>query len=62
MYVRVYCGCVYVSYDMNTNLSVWPMLGICLAMVDGFVCVPVDVNTVLFIWPVLAGVACLAGK
>ena len=32
------------------SLSVWPMLGICLAMVDGLVCVcvPMAVNTVLF--------------
>ena len=35
---------------MGMSLSVWPMLGICLAMVDGLVCVcvPMAVNTVLF--------------
>ena len=53
---------VYVSSDLNRNVSVWPMLGICVTMVDGLVCVPVNVNTVLFIWQVLACVVGLAGK
>ena len=47
---------------MGRSLSVWPVLGICVAMVDGLVCVSVNVNTVLFIWPMLACVVCLAGK
>ena len=47
---------------MGMSPFMWPMLGICLAMVDGLVCVPVNVSTVLFIWPVLACVLCLAGK
>ena len=61
MCVSVYGGCVCI----NRNVSVWPVLGICLAMVDGLVCAPVNVNTVLFIWSVLACVVhvhvCLAG-
>ena len=47
---------------MGMSLSMWPKLGICLAIVDGLVCVPVNVNTELFIWPVLTCVVGLAGK
>ena len=29
--------CVCISSYMNRNVSLWPILGICLAVVDGFV-------------------------
>ena len=41
-YVKVYVGgwvCMCVPIWMGMSLSVWPMLGICLAVVDGLVCV-----------------------